>query len=145
MWLHVSFQSLLQSPSIILNNFCTFTVRLLQVLNIPSEGHLSCDAVFVIFQSFYTYSFRKKKDFLSEMDIVKLSTSEPCSFEPVGSVTNVFFDDRSQQVIECPIVHILYTYCEENQLNNQSKITNVHDNFIGIQRSFWRCNRNFSA
>ena len=43
------------------------------------------------------------------MDIVKLSTSEPCSFEPVGSVTNVFFDDRSQQVIECPIIYILYT------------------------------------
>ena len=32
------------------------------------------------------------------MDILKLSTCEPCTFEPVGSVTNVFFDDRCQQV-----------------------------------------------
>ena len=36
--------------------------------------------------------------FFQIMDILKLSTCEPCTFEPVGSVTNVFFDDRCQQV-----------------------------------------------
>ena len=36
--------------------------------------------------------------FFQTMDILKLSTCEPCTFEPVGSVTNVFFDDRCQQV-----------------------------------------------
>ena len=43
------------------------------------------------------------------MDILKLSTCEPCTFEPVGSVTNVFFDDRCQQVsnlgIKEPLAH----------------------------------------
>ena len=47
--------------------------------------------------------------FFQTMDILKLSTCEPCTFEPVGSVTNVFFDDRCQQVsnlgIKEPLAH----------------------------------------
>ena len=41
------------------------------------------------------------------MDILKLSTCEPCQFEPVGSVTNVFFDDRCQQVSSTTSPHKL--------------------------------------
>ena len=67
------------------------------------------DAVSVTFQYFYTFIL-SEKPFLSKMDILKLSTCEPCSFEPVGSVTNVFFDDRSQQVHDCPIALVLYSY-----------------------------------